>query len=732
MRGRRGAVALTSATLLVTVPSSSATASSLTPIQKVVGLLQQMATNLEEEKSKDKELYSNLQCWCKTNTKDFTKKIADGKAAAKSLEAEIFEHAGKLGEYKTNAKNAEKKVAKLEGALQDAEEQYEAAMKDMRDEEAETVSTISALENALQILGKHQGLLETRPEVVNALQTVMYMSREKGKIYSHAEKPLQKSFLQANTGTGASMKLARALEADFRPSLDEQSAAQILQTVLLQTKSAKAEHLGKYQSGSGQIFGILNSMKDEFSADLKELEEKIATEEKAYKELKKSTTEQLEAARKSFEENTALAGKAKFLGTEGKEELKKIRAQVDADTTVLLEVKDQCTNIDIDWKLRTEARDAEIAAVAKAIEIMTSDETRGALQPSEFGLFVQTQAQSSLSRSKKLAQKVLQHTLDSLPSWNEVNLDLQNAKLQNQMQTQKQKLALIAESVRLDAFEKVKKMIDELVADIKEQMALDVKTKDECGANIKKNEKESTEAKRALQLAEEKIAALVEDIAKIDADVVAEKESIAETKKDMTKAEQDREAENAEFQKTVTEQREMQKVLSKALKVLKDHYEKASLLQLKASAKSLSHHKQTPMPGSLSGYKKQDASTGVLAMMDKIMTDSKDLEKEALVTESSAQKDYEKYIADSVAALEASYGTVASLEEERADKVQEKADTEKAVENTKAEIEGLSKVNTALHNDCDFLLKFFTARQEAMASEVEAAQKAKAILSGAK
>ncbi len=49
-----------------------------------------------------------------------------------------------------------------------------------------------------------------------------------------------------------------------------------------------------------------------------------------------------------------------ILGTEGKEELKKIRAQVDADTTVLLEVKDQCTNIDVDMKLRTEARDAEI------------------------------------------------------------------------------------------------------------------------------------------------------------------------------------------------------------------------------------------------------------------------------------------------------------------------------------------------------------------------------------
>ncbi len=46
-------------------------------------------------------------------------------------------------------------------------------------------------------------------------------------------------------------------------------------------------------------------------------------------------------------------------------------------------------------------------------------------------------------------------------------MDLQNAKIQSQMNAQKAKLALIAQSVRLDAFTKVKEMIDNLVADIK-------------------------------------------------------------------------------------------------------------------------------------------------------------------------------------------------------------------------------------------------------------------------
>ncbi|CAD7922093.1 unnamed protein product [Amoebophrya sp. A25] len=707
---RAALLAVSSASALV-----AASATEQTPIQKVVGLLQQMAQNLEDEKKKDGELYSDLQCWCKTNIKDKTKAIAGGKAAAKTLEGEIFEEAGKVGEYESNAKNAKKKVAKLEQTLADSEEQCEASMKDMRQEEAELASTVAALDNALKILGKHQSLLQTNPEVVSALQTTLHITNQKARIMygkDYSSNFGGKSFLQASTGAEA--KLGQALSGSFRPVLDEASASSVLGAFV-----QKAGHLGKYQSGSGQVFGILNSMKDEFSADLAELQKKIETETKACKELKTTTTAQLDASRKNFEEFTAKAGKAKFLGTEGKEELKKIRAQVDADTAVLLEVKDQCTNIDVDMKLRTEARDAEIEAVGKALEILTSDETRAALQPSAFG-FVQVAARTSSSEAKRgKAARVLQHTLDSLPSWDEVSMDLQSAKIQSNMNTQKAKLALIAQSVRLDAFTKVKEMIDNLVADIKAQMALDVKTRDGCTVNIQTNEKETVAAKRDQQLGEEKIASLVEQIAKIDTDVVAEKESLADTLNDMKKAETEREAGNAEFQKTVNEQRAMQKVLAKALKVLKDHYE---LLQTD----------QTPMPGSLKGYKAQDASSGVLAMMDKIMGDSKALEVDSMKTEKQAQLDYEKYIADSNAALDASYATIASLGEERADKVEAKSDTEREVADKKGEVEGLSKVNTSLRNDCDFLLKFFGQRQEAMANEIEAAQKAKAILSGAK
>jgi len=50
---------------------------------------------------------------------------------------------------------------------------------------------------------------------------------------------------------------------------------------------------------------------------------------------------------------------------------------------------------------------------------------------------------------------------------------------------------------------------------------------------------------------------------------------------------------------------------------------------------------------------------------------------------------------------------------------------------TMRELEGLNDVLKSLHNQCDFVVKNFDARQAARAQEMDALNEAKAILSGA-
>jgi hypothetical protein len=41
--------------------------SKMSPAQRVVKLLQEMKSQLEEEAKKDEEIAQKLECWCKTN-----------------------------------------------------------------------------------------------------------------------------------------------------------------------------------------------------------------------------------------------------------------------------------------------------------------------------------------------------------------------------------------------------------------------------------------------------------------------------------------------------------------------------------------------------------------------------------------------------------------------------------------------------------------------------------------
>jgi hypothetical protein len=139
-----------------------------------------------------------------------------------------------------------------------------------------------------------------------------------------------------------------------------------------------------------------------------------------------------------------------------------------------------------------------------------------------------------------------------------------------------------------------------------------------------------------------------------------------------------------------------------------------------------------PPPATAAAYtKKAEESNGVIAMMDLLV---QDLEKEMTVAETeekNAQAEYEETIAD---AAEKRRQDSKSL----TDKEGAKADLEGTIENSKAEkkaslreLMGVEKFLSSLHGECDWLLKYHGVRKEARSDEIDSLGKAKAVLSGA-
>merc|ERR1719253_303792 len=91
-----------------------------------------------------------------------------------------------------------------------------------------------------------------------------------------------------------------------------------------------------------------------------------------------------------------------------------------------------------------------------------------------------------------------------------------------------EQLAQIAVQVQLDAFTKVKKAIDDMVADLKVQQEKEVEKKAFCNKELDENEKMTYTTKDTLADVKDKIASLDSNLAKLGEEVKAAKAEVAE------------------------------------------------------------------------------------------------------------------------------------------------------------------------------------------------------------
>merc|ERR1719468_21737 len=147
------------------------------------------------------------------------------------------------------------------------------------------------------------------------------------------------------------------------------------------------------------------------------------------------------------------------------------------------------------------------------------------------------------------------------------------------------------------------------------------------------------------------------------------------------------------------------------------------------------HHQREappPPPEAVAAYsKKNQMNSGVIAMIDLLVADLDKEMTEAEVTEKDAQADYEQMMKDSAAKRAEDSKSLTDKEAALADlqsSLQSNTDSKAA---TEAELGATNQYITALHAECDWLLKYYDMRKEARTNEIDALEKAKAVLSGA-
>lgn len=658
------------------------------PVTKVIALLQDMLKQLEKEGDQDKETYDKMACWCQTNEAIKTKSIADNEAIIQEATSNIEKFNAEIFQLRHDVRRIEEQVAEDQQALKTATSLREKQLAEFQDEETDYVTTIGALKAAVVVLEKHSAHFMQMPSNVKVIATAMQKAMQqhgnvlKGVI-SPSEREVLTSFLQV-------------VQPDGAPSMHSQ---------LLQSS-------GPYDHQSGQIFGIINQMKESFEINLATAQKDELERAKEYGELKAAQEEQIKAGEEKRQtKRGALASKEQDLA-EAKADKKIAEETLFADEQFLKSLKSKCKVADKEWEERQKERSAEMEAVSGAVAVLSTDEAHDTFAKALPPTFLQ-----DMEAAKKKRHRHHRHRHDrdqAAMLLSDVALRVHNPNL-----------AALATRVRLDAFTEVKKAIDQMVEELSKQQADEVKMKDSCTSWFQENKLATEKKTREKAITEQDLIQLQSKLDDLTAKMKSLTAEIADMKDQIKRAGEDRNFEHIDFLKTLEDERNAQNLLTAALKILQRYYIK-SRASLVLQQEGIG---QEPPPG-LDAYKAQ--SKAVLGMIEKIIEHAKKLENDALVAESDAQKAYEDFVKESNLGIDARTDAFNEAKGTKAKTMEDFLAAKAENEDQLKELKQLSDQKSNLHDSCDYVLNNFDARQKSRGEEIESLRKAKGILTGAK
>lgn len=715
------------------------------PVARVVGLLQKMSKQLSSEAQEDEDLYKKLACWCKSNEREKSEALKESNAKIAELESNRDALAAKKTELTQTIKELEDELATDKKALAEGQALRDKQIAEAQKEANELIQNIETLRAAIVVLSKHHGGL---PEEPGAKKPAQAKAAPADSDDGDSDAP---SFLQQDPAATDDHQLDDFMrhngfndvheDAAAPSDMDMPSGKQVMQKFLQQQDTAAAElttwtmmdtalvhkamntaaayakvhHSDSqpYSQESGQIMGILKQMHDEMSADLSANQKQEQERAEDFAEVRKAKTTEVESSEKMIESKEDELAQTTNDHAQARVDLSRVEELLSEDQKFMRNLEQTCTDADKNFEARKAARLKEIQAVSETIKILEDDEAKEAM----LGTFNFLQVSSSEKSSNEKLRRI----------------DAAKALRQASRQLKAPQLSILATTVELDAFSKVKKAIDDMVAMLKQQQADEVKKTDYCKSGIHSNEMATEKATTQKTDLEAKVDDLESTVKSLTDGIADDRQEITGLETELQLASQERKKANQEFQNTIADQITTIAVLTKALDKLATFYN-AQFLQTKANPAFIQKHKagrkQTP-PVAQMEYTPSSGSSGVMQMIEKLMGDAKVLMADAKAGEMTAQASYEKLIEDTNGSIAALRKSINSQTRGKVRSTKDLGLAQSDLADTTQELDGLAKFNSDLHADCDYLLRNFDLRQKARNEELEALRHAKSILSGA-
>jgi hypothetical protein len=710
------------------------------PMRKVVTLLEDMKKQVVADGEDDAASYEKYECWCRTSENAKNNAIAEADQNIADLQAFLEEAAGTKAQLTTEIEGLIADIAEDKQTLQSATGVRDEDHAAFTESEADMKETLAALKDAvaalagvqlLQKSGKAAGPKETS-EFAAAHMALLQVRRTVEKRFPKFNEVMERdlfdvlgSFKEANhknehvskkTMTAALIgevflpKKEAATLAQVKaqnPNYWEPSEEEAGKAKKKNSLSGAAAGAKSYNSRSGEIFGVLRAMNDQFLRDLGNAQKEEFGSLVEFQHLRAAKLGEIAEAEKSQKQKeTELADLLNKVAN-SEQDLEKTQFARSEDIEFLEHMKEGCVNEANEFQKRTTVRNEEIKALGETLEILTDDSARELMGKSLS--FLQTE--SSAAIQDRLAERAMRRLAKV-------------AKKHHNML-----LASLAVRVRLDAFTEVKEMMDKMHADLTKQQKNEYDKNEKCKSDLDKTEDDIKVGNEELDDLNEKHLQLTNTLEVLNSEIKQLQADVAANEISLKQAGEARKAENQAFQQTVSDSRATVNILNKALKRLQEFYTpaQASLMQVHHDPRAgLAAEPEKPK-----AYGKSESAGGALQMLMKVINDAEAEEAAAMASEQNSQENFATLVADTKNSIEADRESTEQKQEEVAKNEGLKAETEEAQLAEGQSLQKLNELLAATHMDCDWMMKNFETTQTARKEEIDAIEEAKAILSGA-
>jgi prefoldin subunit 5 len=495
--------------LLLFLVSDVALGAKITPVQKVIQLLEGMSATGKKEKHDEQVQFAAYKQFCDDTTVEKKRAIEEANEKIEMLKADIEKYISDAATLTKEIAGHDDDIAAWTGDMKAASKvramektDYDATHKDYSE-------SIDALERAIAVLKKQA---YTRKQAtfaqVGALKDLSLIPKE-------AKKTIE-AFLAQDPAEGLAVSAPEAAGYEFQ---------------------------------SQGVIEMLEKLLDKFIDERTVLEKEEMNSKHAYDMLMQDLTAQTDQAKQDREEKAETKAKKLQAKADAEGDLTDTTTTRDEDEKYLADLTSTCEQKATDFESRQQLRTEELEAIAKAIEIISSSAVSG---NADKYLPTLVQKQSLVSLRADAQSQSQNHAA--------AYLKLMAKQLNSRV------LSAAADHAAADPFRKVKKMIKDLITRLMEEANEEAEHKGWCDTELSTNEQTRKEKTEAVETLHAEIDQLEASIAKLTEDISDLTKAVAELDAAMAKATTIRQEEKATNAATVKDAQDAQTAVAQLFK----------------------------------------------------------------------------------------------------------------------------------------------------------------------